>query len=158
MGTTTATRSIPSSAGRRGRRHRGRDRDAAVRGSWAPSLRRRPYYPPAQGYGAPGYAAPPQAYYPAPAVSYAPPAPSYYYGAARALLCTASGRLRRLCGGYGGYRGYNGYASNGGYYRPNGGHYGGHNGGNYAPRPTPYGPPNGNYNPPNQRPNDYNTR
>ena len=53
------------------------------------------YYPPAQGYGAPGYAAPP-AYYPAPAVAYAPPATVVLLRAAGALLCTASGRLRRL--------------------------------------------------------------
>jgi len=111
-----------------------------------------PYYPQAQGYGAPGYAAP-QAYYPGPAVSYAPPAPSYYYGAPAPYYAP-----RPVAYGYGGgYRGYNGNNGypNGGSYRPHGGQSGGAYGGNYAPRPTPYGPPNGNYN---QRPNDYNTR
>ena len=80
-------------------RHRGRDRDAALRRSWAPPPRMRP--PTMRralrrritirsrdtGNGAPGYAAPP-AYYPPPAAayhvppsvsySYAPRAPSYY--------------------------------------------------------------------------------
>ena len=83
----------------------------------------------------------------------APPAPSYYYAPARALLCTAVGRATAVTAAI------DGYAANAGYYRPNGGptrwyRNGGPNGGNYAPRPTPYGPPNGYYNP---RPNEYNT-
>ena len=62
---------------------------------------------------APGYAAP-QAYYPAPAVSYAPPAPSYYYAPPAPYYAPRPAGY----GGYDGYRGHNGYAANGGYYRP----------------------------------------
>jgi hypothetical protein len=67
-------------------------------------------YAPQQGYGGPGYAAP-QAYYPAPAVSYGPPAASYYYGPSAPYYPPRAAV-------HGGYRGHDGYAANAGYYRP----------------------------------------